>query len=144
MSVMLLHVSCVATIKVMKLTFICLCALFPVTLLQWVSSISGPEGDVAAKSTGSLLFASGLAGSLNGCMVVDKDRDSHLLASLLFPPPALALTVSTNRDHKYVSSIARCVCVVPFTLRLVAHHLFNFCCSVPGLIPTCWRIVSKS
>ena len=67
---------------------------------QWVSSISGPEGDVAAKSTGSLLFASGLAGSLNGCMVVDKNRDSHLLASLLLPPPALALTVSNNRGNE--------------------------------------------
>ena len=57
---------------------------------------------MAAKSTGSLLFASGLAGSLNGCLVVDKDRDTHLLSSLLLPPPALALTVSSNRRHEYV------------------------------------------
>lgn len=57
---------------------------------------------MAAKSTGSLLFASGLAGSLNGCMVADKDRDRHLLSSLLLPPPALALTVSTNRNQEYV------------------------------------------
>ncbi len=79
-------------------------------LRQWVSSIAGPEGDGAAKSTGSLLFASGLAGSLNGCMVVDKDRDSHLLSSLLLPPAALALTVSTNRDQEYVSmSCNQCI-----------------------------------
>jgi hypothetical protein len=65
-------------------------------LFVWVSSISGPEGHTASKSTGSLLFASGLAGSLHGCLVVDNDRDSLLIASLLLPPPALALTVNTG------------------------------------------------
>jgi len=101
--------------------FVCTCHF----CVQWVSSISGPEGDVAAKSTGSLLFASGLAGSLNGCMVVDKDRDSHLLASLLLPPPALALTVSSNRGHEYVNvgdCMFVCVCCMKFS-ECVAHNL---------------------
>ena len=66
---------------------------------QWVSSISGPEGEVAAKSTGSLLFASGLAGSLKGCLLVDNHRDTRLMATLLLPPPALALTVNAANNR---------------------------------------------
>jgi hypothetical protein len=65
-------------------------------LFVWVSSIAGPDGHAASKSTGSLLFASGLAGSLHGCLVVDNDRDIRLMPSLLSPSPALALTINTG------------------------------------------------
>jgi len=66
-------------------------------LFSWVSSIAGAEGLLAAKSTGSLLLASGVAGSLKASLC-GSDRD--LMNGLFLPPPAIALMIgSTIRDE---------------------------------------------
>ena len=63
-----------------------------------MASVGGPEGQVAAKSTGSLLYQSGKAGTLNDCMKGPGMR--NFVVALLIPPPASLTSalapVSTN------------------------------------------------
>jgi len=61
-------------------------------LFKWVASVGGPEGMVAAKSTGNLLYQSGKAGTLNDC-IRGKGMNDFIIA-LIVPPP-LSLTSAT-------------------------------------------------
>ena len=66
-------------------------------LFSWVASIAGAEGLIAAKSAGSLLLASSVAGSLR-CVLSGSSQD--LMDGLFLPPPAIALMIgSTIRDE---------------------------------------------
>ena len=66
-------------------------------LFSWVSSIAGAEGLIAAKSAGSLLLASGVAGSLTGALC---GSSAEIMNGLFLPPPAIALMIgSTIRDE---------------------------------------------
>ena len=66
---------------------------------SWISSIAGPEGVIAAKSLGSLLLASGLAGSLQGAL---EDADNIYVTNLFLPAPSMALTVAaTSRKNEW-------------------------------------------
>jgi hypothetical protein len=69
-------------------------------LFSWVGAIAGPEGITAAKSTGSLLLASGLAGSMKGVMI---DANSTIISALFLPPPALAQMIgnTSQSDWRY-------------------------------------------
>lgn len=62
-------------------------------LFSWVASIAGPEGLVAAKSSGSLLLASALAGSLHGAM---SHVQKPLISALYLPPPGMALMIGST------------------------------------------------
>jgi len=68
------------------------------SLFAWVTSIAGPEGVIAAKAVGSLLLASGAAGSLEGCLIEDDSKTKEYsgkslsyLHHLFMPPPTMAL-----------------------------------------------------
>mmetsp|Transcript_4292 Transcript_4292/g.6647 ORF Transcript_4292/g.6647 Transcript_4292/m.6647 type:complete len:2938 (+) Transcript_4292:149-8962(+) len=65
-------------------------------LFAWVTSIAGPEGVIAAKTAGTLLLASGAAGTLEGCLINDEEEDDDTdslsyLHTLFLPPPTSAL-----------------------------------------------------
>ena len=62
-------------------------------IFSWVSTLAGPEGVIAAKSLGSLLLASGLAGSLTGAL---PDADTTAIQHLFLPPPTMALTIAAS------------------------------------------------
>ncbi|KAL3924923.1 MAG: hypothetical protein SGILL_000744 [Bacillariaceae sp.] len=62
-------------------------------VFSWLSSIAGPEGITAAKSFGSLMLASGLAGSLKGAL---DGADDVYVDSLFLPAPSMALTVASS------------------------------------------------
>ena len=65
-------------------------------IFAWVATIAGAEGVIASKSLGSLLLASGLAGSLRGSL---QDADHALVNNMFLPPPTMALTiVATNKN----------------------------------------------
>ena len=64
----------------------------------WVSSIAGPEGVIAAKSLGSLLLASGLAGSLKGAL---DGVDKAIASTLFLPPPTLALSMAASQRNEW-------------------------------------------
>ena len=68
------------------------------TFEQWVTSISGPEGIVAAQSTGSLLLASGLAGTLNNCLVAESEEASLVFANLFMPHPTMVLMIGARSN----------------------------------------------
>jgi hypothetical protein len=42
------------------------------------------------------LFASALAGSLDGCLVQDIDRDKNSISFLFLPPPSMAFANSSG------------------------------------------------
>jgi hypothetical protein len=68
-------------------------------IFSWVSSIAGPEGVYSAKSLGSLLLASGLAGSLDGAI---EGASKALVTNLFLPAPSMALTVvATPRKNEW-------------------------------------------
>jgi hypothetical protein len=67
-------------------------------LFSWVASIAGPEGMIAAKSSGSLLLASGLAGSLKGAL---DDADNVFITSLFLPPPGMALMIGSVLKNEW-------------------------------------------
>jgi hypothetical protein len=60
-------------------------------IFSWLSSIAGSEGVIAAKSLGSLLLASGSAGSLQGAL---EGADEVYVNNLFLPAPSMALTVA--------------------------------------------------
>ena len=62
-------------------------------IFSWVSTLGGPDGIIAAKSLGSLLLASGLAGSLNGALL---QADKALVQHLFLPPPTMAITMAAT------------------------------------------------
>ncbi|KAG7359446.1 Beige/BEACH domain containing protein [Nitzschia inconspicua] len=62
-------------------------------IFSWLSSIAGDEGVSAAKSLGSLLLASGSAGSLYGAM---EGADELYVNNLFLPAPSMALTVASS------------------------------------------------
>jgi len=51
-------------------------------LFSWSASMAGPDGIIAAKSSGSLILASGLAGSLNGIL---KSMEANFVTTLFLP-----------------------------------------------------------
>ena len=59
----------------------------------WVATIAGPGGVIAAKSLGSLMLASGLAGSLRGAL---DEADKSIMTNMLLPPPSMALTLAAS------------------------------------------------
>jgi hypothetical protein len=67
-------------------------------IYSWITAIAGPEGEISAKSTGGLMLASGLAGSLSGALTYFGDgRESMsktLVPALFLPPSAMALMVA--------------------------------------------------
>ena len=63
-------------------------------LFAWVASVAGPEGKLAARSTGSLLMASGAAGSLSRCV-------SEGITDLFLPAPNVTLMVGTQDSWTY-------------------------------------------
>jgi hypothetical protein len=66
-------------------------------LFSWAASIAGPEGVLTAQSTGSLLLASGLAGSLQGTL---DGASKDIVSALFLPPPAIALMIGSKlRDE---------------------------------------------
>jgi len=62
-------------------------------IFSWVSSIAGADGLIAAKSCGSLMLASGLAGSLAGAM---DGADKKIVSALYLPPPGMALMIGST------------------------------------------------
>eukprot|EP00529_Nitzschia_sp_RCC80_P009051 CAMPEP_0113450404 /NCGR_PEP_ID=MMETSP0014_2-20120614/5812_1 /TAXON_ID=2857 /ORGANISM="Nitzschia sp." /LENGTH=2495 /DNA_ID=CAMNT_0000341741 /DNA_START=29 /DNA_END=7516 /DNA_ORIENTATION=- /assembly_acc=CAM_ASM_000159 len=69
------------------------------TIFSWLSSIAGPEGIAAAQSLGSLVLASGQAGSISGAL---EFSSKILVANLFLPSPSMALTVaSTSRRDSF-------------------------------------------
>lgn len=62
-------------------------------IFSWVSTLAGAEGVIAAKSLGSLLLASGLAGSLRGAL---EEADKMAAQHLFLPPPTMALTIAAS------------------------------------------------
>ena len=68
-------------------------------IFSWIASIAGPDGFIASRSLGSLLLASGLAGSLKGAL---DEADHSLVSTLFLPPPAMALTIAaTTRRNEW-------------------------------------------
>ena len=51
-------------------------------IFSWSSSMAGPEGIIAAKTSGSLILASGLAGSLNGIL---NSMEANFVTTLFLP-----------------------------------------------------------
>ncbi|VEU43883.1 unnamed protein product [Pseudo-nitzschia multistriata] len=62
-------------------------------IFAWISSIAGPEGNAAANSLGSLLLASGMAGSLES--VLERAGESYA-ENLFLPDPTMAMTVAST------------------------------------------------
>jgi len=62
-------------------------------IFAWISSIAGPEGSTASKSLGSLLLASGLAGSLEGVL---EHAGNTYSGNLFLPDPTMAMTVAST------------------------------------------------
>ena len=67
-------------------------------LFSWLASIAGPDGLIAAKSCGSLLLASGLAGSLEGALT---DAATQVISALFLPPLGMAMMVGTTLLHDW-------------------------------------------
>lgn len=69
-------------------------------IFVWITSIAGPEGIITSKSLGSLLLASGLAGSLEGVIenIISAagSSSSSYLMNLFLPDPSMALTVAST------------------------------------------------
>jgi len=74
-------------------------------LFTWLASISGPEGEIAAKSTGSLLFHSGVAGSLSGCLLGRSKYENSFFNALLAPSPSSLyenrVTHTNDASHRF-------------------------------------------
>ena len=67
-------------------------------LFSWIATIAGPDGLIASKSTGSLLLASGLAGSLDGAL---DDSNKIVISTLFMPSPAMALLIGASMRSEW-------------------------------------------
>jgi len=87
------------------------------TIFAWVSAIAGEEGIVAAQSTGSLLLASGVAGSLT-CCVAEGVGDLYL------PAPTMTLMVGKQESWTYTDLLSdRLAVMMPLLPGLVMSLL---------------------
>lgn len=105
-------------------------------VFSWISSVAGPEGEVAAKTTGAILDASSSAGSLAGALVVRPDDDGEekqraFIESLCFPPLPPASHSSTGSSsssgHNESSSMDD-------YLKDLSHRLRCLLYLLPGLV----------
>ena len=103
-------------------------------IFSWISSVAGPEGEVAAKTTGAILDASSSAGSLAGALVVRPDGDGEekqraFIESLCFPPlpPASHSSAGSNSGHNESSSMDD-------YLKDLSHRLRCLLYLLPGLV----------
>ncbi len=67
-------------------------------LFSWVVSVAGPEGQAAASSCGQLMFASSLAGSLQGAL---KEANHVVLTSLFMPPPGMSMLIGSTFQNEW-------------------------------------------
>jgi len=103
-------------------------------IFSWISSVAGPEGEVAAKTTGAILDASSIAGSLYGALVVRQDGDGEkqraFIESLCFPPlpPASHSGNGSSGGHDEVSA------GMDDYLKDLSHRLRCLLYLLPGLV----------
>lgn len=67
-------------------------------LFSWVASIAGPEGIVATKSCGNLLFASSKAGSLEGAL---EQSNKAFISILFLPSPSISLLIGSSLRNEW-------------------------------------------
>ena len=67
-------------------------------VFSWLASIAGPEGITSAESTGSLMLASSLAGSLEKAM---GDFDIRVSSTLFLPSPNMALWIGASLRNEW-------------------------------------------
>ena len=67
-------------------------------VFSWIAPIAGPEGIIASKSTGGLVLASALAGSLDGAL---DDAEKSLMTTLFMPSPAMALLIGATLRNEW-------------------------------------------
>lgn len=67
-------------------------------VFSWLASIAGPEGVIAAQSTGSLMLASSLAGSLPRAM---NGFDIDAASTLFLPSPNMALWIGASFRNEW-------------------------------------------
>ena len=103
-------------------------------IFSWISSVAGPEGEVAAKTTGAILDASSSAGSLAGVLVVRPDDDGEekqraFIESLCFPPlpPASHSSTGSSSGHNESSGMDD-------YLKDLSHRLRCLLYLLPGLV----------
>ena len=89
------------------------------TLFAWVASIAGQEGTIAAQSTGALLLASGVAGSLTHCVAKG-------IGELYLPAPTMTLMVGKQDAWSYTELLTdRLSVMMPFFPGLLVSVLSN-------------------
>ena len=71
--------------------------LMALITFSWVATIAGPEGVIASKSLGSLLLASGFAGSLQAAL---SEASRSTINDMFLPPPTMALTIASMSQNK--------------------------------------------
>ena len=89
------------------------------TLFAWVASIAGQEGIAAAQSTGALLLASSVAGSLTHCV-------SNGIGELYLPAPTMTLMVGKQDAWSYTELLTdRLSVMMPLFPGLLVSLLSN-------------------
>lgn len=106
-------------------------------IFSWISSVAGPEGEVAAKTTGAILDASSSAGSLDGALVVGQDVDGEkqraFVESLCFPPLPQA-SHSTIGSDGTTSVHDNATAGMDDYLKDLSHRLRCLLYLLPGLV----------